>query len=97
MGIHPVWSPKTKELLYSVGPGMLASAPVTLGSTVEFGTPTVVQMPGVGDRATRSWDVMPDGQHLVRVIETNHDGTSVSPIHVVVNWLDELKRRLPPR
>jgi Tol biopolymer transport system component len=93
--IHPVWSAKAPELIYSAGPGLLATAPITIRSTVEFGTPTVVQIPGTGDPLIRSWDVTPDGQHVIRVIETNVDGTRAPPINVVVNWFEELKARVP--
>jgi serine/threonine-protein kinase len=95
--VHPVWARKAPELIYSVGPGMLATAPVTTGTTVEFGAPSVVQIPGTGDVVVRSWDLTPDGQHIVRVIETDLDGTLQPPIHVVINWLDELKSRVPAR
>jgi Tol biopolymer transport system component len=97
MTIHPVWSRKTAELMYSVGPGMLATAAVDTRSTVEFGAPSVVQIPGTGDVQVRSWDLTPDGQHIVRVIETDLDGTLQPPIRVVINWFEELKARVPAR
>jgi hypothetical protein len=93
MAVHPVWSPKTSELIYSAGPGLLASAPVTMRSAVEFGVPTVVQIPGSGDVLIRSWDITPDGQHIVRIIERDQEGAPT--INVVLNWSEELKRRLP--
>ena len=97
MAIHPVWSRKAPELIYSVGPGMLATTAVDMQSAVEFGAPSVVQIPGTGDVLVRSWDLTPDGQHFVRVIETDLDGTLSPPIRVVVNWFEELKARLPTR
>jgi dipeptidyl aminopeptidase/acylaminoacyl peptidase len=95
MAIHPVWSRKASELIYSVGPGMLATTTVDTRSTVEFGAPSVVQIPGAGDVLVRSWDLTPDGQHIVRVIETDLAGTLSPPINVVINWLEELKARIP--
>jgi dipeptidyl aminopeptidase/acylaminoacyl peptidase len=97
MGIHPVWSRKTSELIYSVGPGMLAAATVDTKSAVRFGAPSVVQIPGTGDVSIRSWDVTPDGQYIVRVIETDLAGSLSPPINVVLNWFDELNATTPPR
>ena len=97
MAIHPVWSRTAPELIYSVGPGLLATTTIDTRSAVEFGTPVVVQIPGTGDVLVRSWDLTPDGRHFVRVIETDLDGTLTPPIRVVMNWFEELKARLPAR
>jgi serine/threonine protein kinase len=97
MAIHPVWSRSAPELIYSVGPGLLATTTVDTRSAVEFGAPSVVQIPGAGDPLFRGWDLTPDGQHFVRVIETDLDGTLQPPIHVVMNWTEELKALLPAR
>ena len=97
LGIHPVWSRKTRELIYSVGPGMLAAAAVDTRSIVQFGSPSVVQIPGTGDPSVRSWDLTPDGHHIVRVIETDLAGSLSPPINVVLNWTEELKQRVPTR
>jgi serine/threonine-protein kinase len=95
--IHPVWSRKAPELIYSVGPGLLATTTVDTRSAVQFGAPSVVQIPGTGDVVVRSWDLTPDAQHFVRVIETDLDGTLSPPINVVINWTEELKRLVPTR
>jgi serine/threonine-protein kinase len=97
MGIHPVWSRKTPELVYSVGPGMLATTAVDTRSGVQFGAPSVVQIPGTGDVSVRSWDLTPDGQHIVRVIETDLAGSLSPPINVVLNWFEELNARAAAR
>jgi hypothetical protein len=97
MAIHPVWSRQGSELVYSAGPGMLATAAINTRSTVEFGAPSVVQIPGTGDVLVRSWDLTPDGEHFVRVIETDLGGSLSPPINVVINWSEELKARLPAR
>ena len=97
MGIHPVWSRAAPELIYSAGPGLLATVRVEARSTVEFGAPSVVQIPGTGDVTSRSWDLTPDGQHIVRVIETDLDGARSPPINVVINWFEELRARVPAR
>lgn len=40
---------------------------------------------------------MPDGESFVGVIENELDDTLQPPIHVVMNWFEELKARLPAR
>jgi hypothetical protein len=64
---------------------------------VRFGAPSVVQIPGTGDVSIRSWDVTPDGQYIVRVIETDLAGSLSPPINVVLNWFDELNATTRPR
>ena len=42
----------------------------------------------------RAWDATPDGTRLLLV---RHDATNDKPVtslHVVLNWIDELKRRV---
>jgi hypothetical protein len=75
--------------IYSVGPGLLATTTVDTRSAVEFGAPSVVQIPGTGDPLLRSWDLTPDAQHFVRVIETDLDGTLQPPINAVMNWFED--------
>jgi len=94
MANHPVWSARLPEIIYSVGPGLLASTRVSTGRTVEFGTPSVVQIPGAGNPAIRSWDLTPDGTGVVRVVETVGGLTLQPPIHVVLNWFTELESRV---
>ena len=97
MAIHPVWVRGVPELIYAVGQGMLASTRVNTSSTVDFGPPTVVRIPGAGDASFRSWDVTPDGRSIVRVIEADAGPALSPPIHVVLNWFEELKARTPVR
>ena len=92
-----MWSRKTSELICSVGPGMLATATVDTGSVVQFAAPSVVQVPGTGDPSIRSWDLTPDGQHIVRIIETDLAGSLSPPINVVLNWFEELNARAAAR
>jgi len=91
--IHPVWSTRLPEIVYSVGPGLLVTTRVSAGNAVEFGPPTIVQIPGAGDPGVRSWDLTPDGTGIIRVVETNGGLALQPPIHVVVNWFTELGSR----
>lgn len=87
LAIHPVWSTRLPEIVYSVGPGLL-----------KFGPPSVVQIPGAGAPRICSWDLTPDGAGIVRFVETGGETrggvTLQPPIHVVVNWFTELESRV---
>ena len=76
---------------------VLVVCEVKTRSGVQFGAPSVVLIPGTGDALIRSWDLTPDGQHIVRVVETDLVGTLSPPINVVLNWFEELNARLAAR
>ena len=42
-------------------------------------------------------DLAPDGQHIVRIIETDLAGSLSPPINVVLNWFEELNVRAAAR
>jgi len=41
-----------------------------------------------------SYDVSPDGQHFVMLNEHEGNASSATQINVVLNWFEELKRRV---
>ena len=102
-----LWSPDGKQLFYAdspTGPGHLVAVDVRTHPTFSFGTPT--RLP-VGDRAVfvgsgRQYDVTPDGKAFVLVIDASASGGGTtrrptSQINVVLNWLEELKQRVPTK
>ncbi len=73
--------------------------PVRTDPTFEAETPTVLfegsYSYGRLDLAPQ-YDVSPDGQRFVMVKEASDAGdTPQTPIHVVQNWFEELKRLVP--
>jgi len=95
-GTEPVWSPRGDELFYRHGTEMIA---VSVRSEPEL----VLSKPAVlfegefaesqSDLLIPNYDVMPSGQEFVMVA---HDrSASATEIRVVVNWIEELERRLP--
>jgi hypothetical protein len=42
-----------------------------------------------------AYDVSPDGQRFLMIEGTGGQGTSSAEINVVLNWSEELKRRVP--
>jgi hypothetical protein len=48
--------------------------------------------------AVANYDISPDGKRFVMVEEPQEASASgPARIHVILNWLDELKRRVPTR
>jgi hypothetical protein len=45
----------------------------------------------------RAWDASPDGQRFLMLRNSKAINTPVTTIHVVLNWTEELKRRVPAR
>jgi serine/threonine-protein kinase len=99
--IHPVWSRDGRELVsqpvgqwvvqtITTEPGFSVSAPVPVPRGGAIGTPPAAQ---------RNYDVMPDGRILgVVPAEQTQFAVSATPqIQVVLNWLEELKRRVPAK
>jgi serine/threonine-protein kinase len=95
-GDEPVWNPNSRELFFRHGDDMMA---VEVGPQSSFtaGTPyrlfTGHFTPGL-DRA--NYDAMPpDGQHFVIVKPT--DVVLPPRVNITLNWIEELKQRVPTR
>jgi hypothetical protein len=98
-GVFPVWSRNGRELFYLEpgGPSMFAMN-VTTRPALTFGKVTSFPRGGIlAPRGPlpgpRNFDIMPDGR-VIGVIEA---GERQSEVHVVLNWLEELKQRVPAR
>ncbi len=98
-GHHPLWSPDGKELYYNPGPvrnfhvvSISTQPAFSFGETVMFARPVL----GGAPTAERTFDISRDGQRLLGLIATTQSGGVETPqIQVVLNWFDELKRRVP--
>jgi serine/threonine-protein kinase len=94
-GHHPLWAPGGK-LIYNPG-GRLVSVTVTRGPGFPVGTPEDV--PGgdlvqAGPTSYRTYDVSPDGKFIVGVGSGRQIPSSFQ-INVILNWLEQLKQRVP--
>jgi Tol biopolymer transport system component len=99
---HPLWAPDGKGLFYvSVLGGPLVSVPVTLQSSVAFGTPTALvhgPRPGLPGYETRGFDILPDGRFISVAPVQDEPGTPPpSEFHVLLNWTAELRQRDPTK
>jgi hypothetical protein len=99
-GITPVWARNGKELFYLDNNNAVTSAPIQAAPTFSAGTPTkLLDGRYVGSPFWRTYDVSPDGQRFL-MIKDNADGDQPSTpasMVVVLNWLEELKRLVPPK
>jgi serine/threonine-protein kinase len=95
-GGEPVWNPKGRELFYRSGNKMMA-VDVTTEPAFSASKPRIL-FEGVYVPTPRSfpdYDVSPDGQRFLMLKPSEQDQTSATQINVVLNWFEELKRRVP--
>ena len=96
-GTEPVWNRNGRELFYRIGRRFMA-VPIDPAQNFSAGNPTVLFE---GDYVASNfpltspgYDVSPDGQRFLVVKEIEPAATATE-INVVVNWTEELKRRVP--
>ena len=96
-GTRPLWSPSGRELFYYLAPGTLMAVRVEAGTTFAAGAPAVVfQGPYVTSVTGRQYSVSPDGRRFLMIKNAATAGNAPPPkITVVLNWVEELKRRVP--
>ena len=101
---HPVWSPDGKELFFTPGPGSrLHVVSISTQPAFSFGEAVVLPRPfaNTGPEVERPYDVSRDGQRFLGVIDAAQSApsgaTQAPQIQVVLNWFEELKRRVPTR
>jgi len=95
---EPLWSANGRELFYRSGDRMMA---VDISTDGEFlaGKPRQL-FEGSYVRASAGYvraqyDVSPDGQRFLMLKAVQQKAEPLTQIQVVLNWSDELKRRLP--
>jgi eukaryotic-like serine/threonine-protein kinase len=102
-GTDPVWSRNGRELFYRTGNRMMA-VETTMQPRFSAGKPRMLfEGPYFSDFATAfsiqtvSYDVSADGQRFLVVKANEAASRSAAQINVVLNWTEELKRRVPSR
>jgi Tol biopolymer transport system component len=96
-GTEPMWNRNGRELFYRSGNKMMA-VQVTTQPGFSVGKPTMLfekeyaksEFPATGV----AYDVSADGQRFLMVKETDQNAAAAQ-INVVLNWFEELKRRVP--
>ena len=102
-GSYPMWSRDDTELFYRVGTREdpdLVRVHVKAGAAFEWGDEAILPIDGFAAFfAYRDYDILPDGR-FVTIIPAGEARSAEPPdprIHVVLNWLEELKQRVPAR
>ena len=97
-GVYPRWRRDGKEIVYLsevASGGKLMSADVSANGTFKAGPPKelfsvpITRALGVEGQAW-NWDMSPDGQRFL--INTAVEASDNSPISVVTDWTELLKR-----
>ena len=93
-GAHVRWRGDGKELFFLQLDGKLMSVEVKEGAILELetGTPKVLFEANALLANNRKYCVTSDGQRFLFIERV---GKNVEPIHVVLNWHEELKRLVP--
>jgi serine/threonine-protein kinase len=101
-GRAPLWSPDGRELFYRVRDAVMV-VPVETAPTFKPGKPAALfhgKYDSLSSRDRPSWDISPDGKHFLMMKDVQTTGVATTyqaprKIVIVVNWLDELKQRVP--
>jgi Tol biopolymer transport system component len=94
-GTHPKWTRNGKELFYRSGNKMMA-VDVSTSPELRTSQPHLLfeQRYAFGGAQTiPNYDVSPDGQRFLMV----KDESSSGRLNIVLNWFEELKRRVPTK
>ncbi len=100
-GDSPLWSPDGRELFYRNGSTVMAVSVKTEPSFGIVGNPqTLFQGTYVGysPNDVTSWDISPDGKRFLMIKPygvSSSESEGPDKINVIVNWLEELKQRVP--
>ena len=100
-GQEAVWGPDGTELFYRNGNQMMVVAVETEGTFVAQATRSLFEGSFVLDNAAggggnANYDIAPDGQSFMMVLDERAVGAEVAtPIRIVLNWVQELQDRVP--
>jgi Tol biopolymer transport system component len=95
-GTEPVWNPNGRELFYRQGDKMMA-VDVARQPSFSAGKPRML-FAGPYEPSPLSapnYDVSPDGQRFLMVKPSEQAEAAPTQINLVLNWFEELKRRVP--
>jgi Tol biopolymer transport system component len=95
-GMEPVWNPNGRELFYRSGRKMIAVDIATQPSFAVGKARMLFEGEYVPTPATLSnYDVTPDGQRFLMLKPSESAEAAPTQINVVLNWFEELKRKVP--
>jgi eukaryotic-like serine/threonine-protein kinase len=95
-GTEPVWNPNGRELFYRSGDKMMAVEIATQPGFTAGKARALFEGPYVPTPLTApNYDVSPDGQRFLMLKPSPSTEVAPTQINVVLNWFEELKRRVP--
>jgi eukaryotic-like serine/threonine-protein kinase len=97
-GTRPAWAKSGRELFYVDPSGAMMAVPVQTTPTFSNGNPTkLFEGRWFIGQTSRTYDVSVDGQRFLMIKDAPTDNQAAAPatITVVLNWLEELKQRVP--
>jgi len=94
-GTEPVWNRNGRELFYRSGNKMMA-VEITTQPNIALGNPRVLfeRQYVLATVPISNYDVSPDGRRFL-MVKGDEQSTTATQINVVLNWFEELKRRVP--
>jgi serine/threonine protein kinase/Tol biopolymer transport system component len=95
-GTEPTWNHNGRELFYRNGDKMMA-VDIATRSGFAAGKPRML-FEGRYERSpatSPNYDVSPDGQRFLMLKPSEQEASAPTQINVVLNWFEELKRRVP--
>jgi Tol biopolymer transport system component/predicted Ser/Thr protein kinase len=96
-GTEPVWNRNGRELFYRNGEKMMAVDIATQPGFVAGKPRMLFEGRYARSPATSpNYDVSLDGQHFLMLKPDEKETAAPTQINVVLNWFEELKRRVPP-
>jgi Tol biopolymer transport system component len=87
-GTQPRWNRNGRELFFRNG-AMMMAVDVQTGATFRTGTPRMLF-----EKVSSDYDVAPDGRRFL-MLKPAATTTDSSELHVILNWFDDLRRRVP--
>jgi serine/threonine-protein kinase len=95
-GTEPVWNRNGRELFYRNGSKMMAVDIATQPGFAGSKPRVLFEGPYVPTPATfPNYDVSSDGQRFLMLKPVDQEQSAPTQINVVLNWFEELKRRVP--
>jgi serine/threonine-protein kinase len=93
-GVTPVWSPTGRELFYMSGRALMSVAVKVRGQDLSAAPPERL-FDGPFETGSPQFDISPDGSYFA-MVEADLDARPTH-IHVVLNWIAELKGLAPAK
>ena len=95
-GREPLWARSGRELFYRSGEKMMVADVITQPRFQAAGSRVLFQGPyETTSSASANYDVSADGQRFL-MVQPSEQWPAVTELNVVLNWFEELKRRVPP-